>query len=326
MSSANAKLIKLLSEKYKFDENDAIEYVKVSNKKGRPKKEIEVEEAKDLFDKILEQAGEKPIEKDNNTITTSSPQNVEKTEEKAQEKKVSDKEKKAAEKEAKKLEKEKKAAEKEAKKLEKEKKAAEKEAKKLEKEKKAAEKGTKKQVKTAVVAPINNVIQVNSNDNESHEKNTSNNELKPEEKELVVIKFVPPEEFVYDSGDEENSLDTDDTEKIYQSLLKTKLAMYESGLLTKKEKTEEDANDTDDDSSINSDECDDSNDNEDDDNDDKEEIITVKRVKINNQNYLKSSNNVLYDVETNDAIGVWDENKQEIILNELDDDSYDEDE
>jgi FMN phosphatase YigB (HAD superfamily) len=30
----------------------------------------------------------------------------------------------------------------------------------------------------------------------------------------------------------------------------------------------------------------------------------------------------LYDVDTNDAIGVWDENKQEIILNELDEDSY----
>ena len=53
-----------------------------------------------------------------------------------------------------------------------------------------------------------------------------------------------------------------------------------------------------------------------------EEVVKVKRVKINGKDYLKSGNNVLYDVDTNDAIGVWDENKQEIILNELDEDSY----
>ncbi|NBW98763.1 hypothetical protein EBR03_04255 [bacterium] len=44
----------MLSDRYKFDADDAIEYVKTASKKGRPKKEIEVEHAKDLFDKILE--------------------------------------------------------------------------------------------------------------------------------------------------------------------------------------------------------------------------------------------------------------------------------
>ena len=64
---------------------------------------------------------------------------------------------------------------------------------------------------------------------------------------------------------------------------------------------------------------------EDEDEEEEEEVVKVKRVKINGKDYLKSTNNVLYDVETNDAIGVWDENKQEIILNELDEDSYVED-
>ena len=61
---------------------------------------------------------------------------------------------------------------------------------------------------------------------------------------------------------------------------------------------------------------------DDEDEEEQEEVVKVKRVKINGKDYLKSSNNVLYDVDTNDAIGVWDENKQEIILNELDEDSY----
>ena len=39
---SNVKLIKLLSERYKFDAEDAFEYVKTASKKGRPKKEIEV--------------------------------------------------------------------------------------------------------------------------------------------------------------------------------------------------------------------------------------------------------------------------------------------
>ena len=61
---------------------------------------------------------------------------------------------------------------------------------------------------------------------------------------------------------------------------------------------------------------------DDEDEEDEEEVVKVKRIKINDKDYLKSTNNVLYDVDTNDAIGVWDENKQEIILNELDEDSY----
>ena len=135
----NVKLIKMLSDRYNFDADDAIEYVKTSSRKGRPKKEIEVEQAKDLFDKILEDAGEPPLEKDPALYKKfeKAPEKVNKAAEK--EAKKLEKEKKAAEKAA---EKEKKAAEKEAKKLEKEKKAAEKEAKKLEKEKKSSEKAT----------------------------------------------------------------------------------------------------------------------------------------------------------------------------------------
>ena len=87
----NVKLIKMLSDRYKFDADDAIEYVKTASKKGRPKKEIEVEQAKDLFDKLLEDAGEPPLEKD--------PALYKKFE------KAPEKVNKAAEKEAKKLEK-----------------------------------------------------------------------------------------------------------------------------------------------------------------------------------------------------------------------------
>ena len=57
---SNVKLIKLLSERYKFDAEDAIEYVKTASKKGRPKKEIEVEHAKE----VLKKAGEKVEETD----------------------------------------------------------------------------------------------------------------------------------------------------------------------------------------------------------------------------------------------------------------------
>ena len=70
------------------------------------------------------------------------------------------------------------------------------------------------------------------------------------------------------------------------------------------------------------DESEEEDDSDDEEEEEEEEVVKVKRVKINNKDYLKSSNNVLYDVDTNDAIGVWDENKQEIILNELDEDSY----
>jgi hypothetical protein len=319
----NIKLIKMLSDRYNFDADDAIEYVKTSSRKGRPKKEIEVEQAKDLFDKILEDAGEPPLEKDPALY-----KKFEKAPEKAHEKvnkaseketKKLEKEKKAAEKAA---EKEKKAAEKEAKKLEKEKKAAEKEAKKLEKEKKSSEKATtKKEVKpvvssTVVVAPkppVKTVTQVESSDDDSsdeedeEEDEDEENELKPQEKELVVIRHTPIEELLVD---EISNDDVDeDVNKIVQSVMNAKLAKYEAEQLAIKQQEE-------------------SSDEEEDDDDEEEEedeVVKVKRVKINNKDYLKSSNNVLYDVDTNDAIGVWDENKQEIILNELDEDSYVED-
>jgi len=312
MSTASSvKLINLLSDRYKFDADDAIEYVKTASKKGRPKKQIEVEQAKDLFDKILEDAGEPPLEKDPALYKKfeKAPEKVNKTAEK--EAKKLEKEKKAAEKAA---EKEKKAAEKEAKKLEKEKKASEKESKKQEKEKKAAGKETKKEVKpvvssTIVVAPkppVKTVTQVDSSDDDSsddeeEEEADEQLQLKPEEKELVVIKHTPIEELVIDESSEDEV--DEDVNKIVQSLMKAKMAKCEA----KKESDDE------------SEEEDDSDDEEE---EDEEEVVKVKRVKINNKDYLKSSNNVLYDVDTNDAIGVWDENKQEIILNELDEDSY----
>jgi hypothetical protein len=302
----NVKLIKMLSDRYKFDADDAIEYVKTASKKGRPKKQIEVEQAKDLFDKILEDAGEPPLEKDPALYKKfeKAPEKVNKTAEK--EAKKLEKDKKAAEKAA---EKEKKAAEKEAKKLEKEKKAAEKEAKKLEKEKKASDKTSKKEVKQVVVAPVKTVTQVDSSDDESSDDEDEEHdddvvELKPEEKELVVIRHTPIEELVIDeSSDDEVD---EDVNKIVQSVIKAKMAKYEAikdaGHSDKEESDDEDE--------------------EEDYEEEEEEVVKVKRVKINDKDYLKSINNVLYDVDTNDAIGVWDENKQEIILNELDEDSY----
>ena len=296
MSTASTvKLINLLSDRYKFDADDAIEYVKTASKKGRPKKQIEVEQAKDLFDKILEDAGEPPLEKDPALYKKfeKAPEKVNKTAEK--EAKKLEKDKKAAEKAA---EKEKKAAEKEAKKLEKEKKAAEKEAKKLEKEKKASDKTSKKEVKQVVVAPVKTVTQVDSSDDDSSddEDEEEEEELKPEEKELVVIRHTPIEELVIDeSSDDEVD---EDVNKIVQSVIKAKMAKYEAI----KDAGHSDAEESDD--------------------EEEEEVVKVKRVKINDKDYLKSTNNVLYDVDTNDAIGVWNENKQEIILNELDEDSY----
>jgi hypothetical protein len=310
----NVKLIKMLSDRYKFDADDAIEYVKTASKKGRPKKEIEVEQAKDLFDKILEDAGEPPLEKDPSLYKKfeKAPEKVNKAAEK--EAKKLEKEKKAAEKAA---EKEKKAAEKEAKKQEKEKKAAEKEAKKQEKEKKASEKATKKEVKpvvssTVVVAPkppVKTVTQVESSEDESsddeddEEDEDEQVELKPEEKELVVIKHTPIEELVIDQSSYDD-LD-EDVNKIVQSVIKAKMAKCEAINVSDEESDEEDSDDE-----------------EEEEEEDEEEVVKVKRVKINDKDYLKSSNNVLYDVDTNDAIGVWDENKQEIILNELHEDSY----
>ena len=421
-TASNVNLIKLLSVRYKFDADDAIEYVKTSSKKGRPKKEIEVEQAKDLFDKILEDAGEPPLEKDPALYKKfeKAPDKVDKPAEK--EAKKLEKEKKAAEKAA---EKEKKAAEKEAKKQEKEKKASEKEAKKQEKEKKAAEKEAKKEVKPVVKAtpkekpveakkinqyivtfhqpdgtqiidmdysidkpvdfienvendicitpitfledkylnkyadlvgkksteidndeqaslcfvettevtnefydvvyekksyivkfhnilnilpakPVNPQVSISnhvsndeSSDESSDEESDDEEEIKPQDKELVVIKHTPLEQLVIDEFSDDE-LD-EDVNKIVQSVMMAKMA--------KKETVESE----------------DDEESDDEEEEEEEEVVKVKRVKINDKDYLKSSNNVLYDVDTNDAIGVWDENKQEIILNELDEDSYVED-
>uniref|UniRef100_A0A6C0DEG7 Uncharacterized protein n=1 Tax=viral metagenome TaxID=1070528 RepID=A0A6C0DEG7_9ZZZZ len=126
-----------------------------------------------------------------------------------------------------------------------------------------------------------------------------------------MIKHTPIEELVInESSDDEID---EDVNKIYQSVINAKLAKYEAEKLAEKkqENNEEEEEDEDED-----------DEEEDDEEDEEEEVVKVKRVKINNKDYLKSSNNVLYDIDTNDAIGVWDENKQEIILNELDEDSY----
>jgi len=47
------------------------------------------------------------------------------------------------------------------------------------------------------------------------------------------------------------------------------------------------------------------------------EEVSVKKVEINGKKYLKSSENILYDAETQELIGKWDEEKKEIIFEEL---------
>jgi hypothetical protein len=146
------------------------------------------------------------------------------------------------------------------------------------------------------VSISNHVSNDESSDESSDEESDDQEEIKPQDKELVVIKHTPLEQLVIDEFSDDE-LD-EDVNKIVQSVMMAKMA--------KKETVE-------------------SEDDEESDDEEEEEVVKVKRVKINDKDYLKSSNNVLYDVDTNDAIGVWDENKQEIILNELDEDSYVED-
>lgn len=45
--------------------------------------------------------------------------------------------------------------------------------------------------------------------------------------------------------------------------------------------------------------------------------VKVKKVEVNGKKYLKSSENILYDAETQDVVGKWDEEKKEIIFEEL---------
>ncbi len=56
------------------------------------------------------------------------------------------------------------------------------------------------------------------------------------------------------------------------------------------------------------------------------EKISVKKVELNGKKYLKSSENILYDAETQDVVGKWDEEKKEIIFEELEEEEEDEDE
>jgi len=58
-----------------------------------------------------------------------------------------------------------------------------------------------------------------------------------------------------------------------------------------------------------------------------EEEVSVSKVEIKGKTYLKSKNNILYDVKTQDQIGMWNEAKQEIDYSELEEeDESDEDE
>ena len=54
------------------------------------------------------------------------------------------------------------------------------------------------------------------------------------------------------------------------------------------------------------------------------EEVSVKKVELNGKKYLKSSENILYDVETQELIGKWDEEKKEIIFEELEEEEEDE--
>jgi hypothetical protein len=52
--------------------------------------------------------------------------------------------------------------------------------------------------------------------------------------------------------------------------------------------------------------------------------VKVKKFEVNGKKYLKSSENILYDAETQDVIGKWNEEKNEIIFEELEEEDEDE--
>jgi hypothetical protein len=58
--------------------------------------------------------------------------------------------------------------------------------------------------------------------------------------------------------------------------------------------------------------------------DDEEDEVTVTKFEFGGKKYLKSSTNVLYDAETQDEIGVWNEAKQEIEFAELEEEEEEE--
>ena len=53
--------------------------------------------------------------------------------------------------------------------------------------------------------------------------------------------------------------------------------------------------------------------------------MSVSKVEIKGKTYLKSKNNILYDVKTQDQIGLWNEAKQEIDYSELEEEEEEED-
>jgi len=55
-----------------------------------------------------------------------------------------------------------------------------------------------------------------------------------------------------------------------------------------------------------------------------EDEVTVTKFEFGGKKYLKSSTNVLYDAETQDEIGVWNEAKQEIEFAELEEEEEEE--
>jgi len=55
-----------------------------------------------------------------------------------------------------------------------------------------------------------------------------------------------------------------------------------------------------------------------------EEVVTVKKFEFNGKKYLRTSANVLYDAETQDHVGVWNEAKQEIEECEEEEEEYEE--
>jgi hypothetical protein len=57
-----------------------------------------------------------------------------------------------------------------------------------------------------------------------------------------------------------------------------------------------------------------------------DELVSVKKWEFKGKMYLKSSVNVVYDMETQDEIGVWSEEKQDIIFSELEEEEEEEEE
>ena len=57
-----------------------------------------------------------------------------------------------------------------------------------------------------------------------------------------------------------------------------------------------------------------------------EEVVKVRKLMWNGKEYLRSMENVLYDIDTHEEIGVFNEEMQNIIYNELEEEDEVEDE